>query len=1003
MKLASKMCQSHKEEEENSQQKEKENQNMIGSVCFVIQLERFYYWYGKKVATYPLAFSLICIIVCTLSGIGLYGYNEEANPYKLWIPQDSDFVRNTEWLWDNFPQDSRFHSVIVTADNVLSPQVMKHILKIHRNLAKARSTDGFGWQDKCYEVPVVDLRGQESAPDPEDMLDFANTDSNTDDYVDYSSNYEDYYYHRQSETRKRRSLQDVLSGDDPSVKLYPEDYCEIVKAVTKPTCYESSLIELWAHDGYLGQRTQSTVNALTVEQILEDINNETFSQIFLNTQNFTAMLGGISYNSNGHIVGAKATLIRFLGKTNTSAISDKDKTAMGVGAPVDQITLDFEADVVRILDKFADEPNVYGIETFVNIARSFTDVSNEAIFTDKDGLIGGIFIVYIYVLFMLGSFGCVEQRPYLAATGLFCIGLSVVSSYGICSALGLLFTPMHTIVPFLLLGIGIDDMFVIVQCLTNLEQSSSTTQMSITEKIGQTMRNAGTAITVTSLTDVVVFAVGSTTVLPGLRSFCIYCAVGIFVVYILQATLFVAVLTYDTRRMEAKRNGFLPCYVHNDWKASAKNWWRTNLCQRLFIKYGRILMHPASKTIVLISTAALCGSSIYGLTQLRQEFNPMWLLPEESSLKQWFNRNQEYFPTDGERVTITIGKIDYTNELWKVADLVEKLSHEEDIVSVVDSWLTGFKDYLEGNKLVQDLFTAFNVSNTEFYERLTQYLFSPKGSKYRKNFMFDSSIQCGIASPPILLSTIEFTHKLFSGPSEHLPAMRKVKELVASLNFSAPAFAVADLYAGWETDEIIASEVYRNIGLSLLCVFVVTAVLLVHWRSCFMVFSCVLLTLVNVGGFMYFWGLTIEIISFCILVVVVGLCIDYAVHIAHSFLVSDKADADERAIDALGSIGPAVLNGGFSTFLAFIMTAGSDTHVFSTFFRMLFLSVVFGLYHGLVYLPVIMSLIGGEARTRSSEPEQIQMDTSNKRTEEQEEPPQEGHSNVAFEEANTYM
>jgi len=42
---------------------------------------------------------------------------------------------------------------------------------------------------------------------------------------------------------------------------------------------------------------------------------------------------------------------------------------------------------------------------------------------------------------------------------------------------------------------------------------------------------------------------------------------------------------------------------------------------------------------------------------------------------------------------------------------------------------------------------------------------------------------------------------------------------------------------------------------------------------------------------------------------------------------------DERAKKALVNIGPAVLNGGFSTFLAFVLLANSKSHVFLTFFK----------------------------------------------------------------------
>ncbi len=47
----------------------------------------------------------------------------------------------------------------------------------------------------------------------------------------------------------------------------------------------------------------------------------------------------------------------------------------------------------------------------------------------------------------------------------------IAAAYGACSALGVFFSPMHNVLPFLLLGIGIDDMFVIVQCWDNMEQA----------------------------------------------------------------------------------------------------------------------------------------------------------------------------------------------------------------------------------------------------------------------------------------------------------------------------------------------------------------------------------------------------------------------------------------------------------------------------------------------------------------------------------------------------
>ena len=61
-------------------------------------------------------------------------------------------------------------------------------------------------------------------------------------------------------------------------------------------------------------------------------------------------------------------------------------------------------------------------------------------------------------------------------------------------------------------------------------------------------------------------------------------------------------------------------------------------------------------------------------------------------------------------------------------------------------------------------------------------------------------------------------------------------------------------------------------------------------------------------------------------------------------------------------IGPAVLNGGLSTLLAFILLSTSNTYVFLSFFKIFFLICVFGLFHGLVALPVLLALIGPESQ-----------------------------------------
>merc|ERR1719317_1481133 len=126
-----------------------------------------------------------------------------------------------------------------------------------------------------------------------------------------------------------------------------------------------------------------------------------------------------------------------------------------------------------------------------------------------------------------------------------------------------------------------------------------------------------------------------------------------------------------------------------------------------------------------------------------------------------------------------------------------------------------------------------------------------------------------------------------------------------------------------------------------------------------MVLVCVVLTLVDLVGFLHFWGITIDTLSCVNIVLAVGLCIDYSAHIAHAFIVS-TGTRTERAKNALVTMGPAIANGGITTFLALVFLGFSQSHIFITFFRVFLLTVIFGLFHGLIFLTTVLSIIGSK-------------------------------------------
>ena len=109
---------------------------------------------------------------------------------------------------------------------------------------------------------------------------------------------------------------------------------------------------------------------------------------------------------------------------------------------------------------------------------------------------------------------------------------------------------------------------------------------------------------------------------------------------------------------------------------------------------------------------------------------------------------------------------------------------------------------------------------------------------------------------------------------------------------------------------------------------------------------------------MHFWGLKMSTAAAILLSVGLGLSVDYSIHIAHAYNTSSANSKEKKVKKVISEEGPAVFNGGFSTFLAFAILVFADSFAFTVFFKVFFLISVFGLYHGLVFLPVFLSIFG---------------------------------------------
>ena len=106
-------------------------------------------------------------------GSGCMYLRQENEGIKLWIPDNSTSRMNMEWLWDNFPNDLRFHTMIFEADNVLEPRVIRAMYSARKRIAEAvTESGGDTWEDMCqgphsmenvsFQCPLFEARNLNS-------------------------------------------------------------------------------------------------------------------------------------------------------------------------------------------------------------------------------------------------------------------------------------------------------------------------------------------------------------------------------------------------------------------------------------------------------------------------------------------------------------------------------------------------------------------------------------------------------------------------------------------------------------------------------------------------------------------------------------------------------------------------------------------------------------------------------------------------------------------------
>lgn len=159
-------------------------------------------------------------------------------------------------------------------------------------------------------------------------------------------------------------------------------------------------------------------------------------------------------------------------------------------------------------------------------------------------------------------------------------------------------------------------------------------------------------------------------------------------------------------------------------------------------------------------------------------------------------------------------------------------------------------------------------------------------------------------------------------------------------------------------------QAFISITLSLLLAFSLTCLATHNWMLSLITCGVISLVLLNVFGLLYIAGFQIGAIETTILTLVIGVSIDYQLHLVIGYsdgkLDHKIDDREGRCKHALVTLGPSILAGAMTTILSTSALFFATIAFFPQFAFMMVSAAIIAVIYGLVLLPALLSTIGPE-------------------------------------------
>ena len=371
--------------------------------------------------------------------------------------------------------------------------------------------------------------------------------------------------------------------------------------------------------------------------------------------------------------------------------------------------------------------------------------------------------------------------------------------------------------------------------------------------------------------------------------------------YLMVITYFVAIMSFDVKRIKAGRRDCLPFCRAPQPKENAPAWDepRYQTSNKVMLAWADFLTFPATKVAVIILSLGLLGVGIYGVTKVDESFDRRILAKDDSYLKEFLSTQEKYFELSIPVSIVVSGEVDYgevsvQEELRKLSGIVTSNDHYENTTL---SWIDAFSSYATRlNK---------NIQGTNFVSELLSFLNIPQYAFFKQDVKFSEDKKAVKAS-----RIIGFMKNSASSTFQKNAMLTLRDDLKSDKLKNLDAFPIARSFIFFEQYAITTQETIRNLLIAALAVLVVTSPFLVDCTVAFLVVLNFAALICELFGLMVMWNVSLNSVSMINLVMAIGFAVDYSAHIAHAYVMSDKETANERVVHALGTLGASVAMGG---------------------------------------------------------------------------------------------